>query len=136
MAGTLQHPLAAVGFVVIQLSLDAMPQGVSAGAVHETTITITEQTSSPGTGGGGGGGGGSSGPSPSLLDFEWNAYETVPDTNGRQVPRRFSGSAPSFDDGYPLVGTAILAERCTWSCERASEVFEAWNPWSEPARTT
>ena len=61
----------------VLLSLDAMPQGVSAGAVHETTITITEQTSSPGTGGGGGGGGGSSGPSPSLVDFEWNVKRDI-----------------------------------------------------------
>ena len=61
-------------------------------------------------------------------DTDWRfSYETVPDENGRQVPWRFSGSAPSFDDGYPLVGTAILAERCTWSCERASEAFEARN---------
>ena len=64
------------------------------------------------------------------------SYETVEDEHGRQVPGRFSGSAPSFGDGYPLVGTAILAERCTWSCERAREVFEARNPWSEPPCAT
>ena len=64
------------------------------------------------------------------------SYETVEDEHGRQVPGRFSGSAPSFGDGYPLVGTAILAERCTWSCARAREAFEARNPWSEPPCAT
>ena len=70
-------------------------------------------------------------------DVNWRfSYETAEDEHGRQVPWRFSGSAPSFGDGYPLVGTAILAERCTWSCERAFEVFEARNPWSELAQAT
>ena len=51
-------------------------------------------------------------------DTNWRfVHETVPDANGRQVPWRFSGSAPSFDNGYPRVGTA-------------------WNPWSEPAQAT
>ena len=39
------------------------------------------------------------------------SYETAEDEHGRQVPWRFSGSTPSFGDGYPLVGSAILAER-------------------------
>ena len=58
----------------VLLSLDAMPQGVSTGAIHEAMITITEQTSSLGLGGGGGG---SSGPSPSLVDFEWNVKRDI-----------------------------------------------------------
>ena len=40
-------------------------------------------------------------------------------------------STPSFREGYPLVGPAILAERCSWSCEHAREAFEAHDPWSE-----
>ena len=59
------------------------------------------------------------------------SYETVEDEHGRQVPWRFSGSARGFGNGYPLVGSAILAERCTWSCERAREAFEIHDPWSE-----
>ena len=70
------------------------------------------------------------------LQPEPHGVQTDEDEHGRQVPRRFSGSAPSFGNDYPLVASAILAERCTWSCERASEVFEAWNPGSEPAQPT
>ena len=59
----------------VLLSLDAIPQGVSRGAIPEAMITITEQDSSPGTGGGGGGG--SSGPTPSDIDFEWNVKHDI-----------------------------------------------------------
>ena len=45
-------------------------------------------------------------------DVNWRfSYETVEDEHGRQVPWRFSGSAPSFGDGYPLVGMTPIVRR-------------------------
>ena len=122
IAGALDIPLFIVpapGVPMVRPPLQPAPLGVQTDEDRALFAAVQAFSEAPGS------------------DVNWRfSYETAEDEHGRQVPWRFSGSTPSFGDGYPLVGSAILAERCTWSCERAREAFEVQNPWSEPANPT
>ena len=60
----------------VGLGFDALPEGVSSGAIDAVTVTIRDGARSTGgfVGGGGGGGGG---PSPSTIDFEWTVKHDI-----------------------------------------------------------
>ena len=61
----------------VVLGFDALPEGVSRGAIDAVTVTIKDGTRSTGGFVGGGGGGGRSGPSPSEVDFEWTVKRDI-----------------------------------------------------------
>ena len=60
-------------------------------------------------------------------ELEWFAqHETIEDDDGNVLWSRFRGSAPDLDGmAYPSIGTALLADSCTWSCARAAAALKA-----------
>ena len=64
-------------------------------------------------------------------DLEWFAeHETVEDEHRNVVWGRFRGSAPDLDTmANPAIGTALLADSCTWSCARAAAALKAQDGW-------
>ena len=63
--------------------------------------------------------------------LEWfSEHETVEDDDGNVVWARFRGSAPDLDGmAYPAIGTALLADSCTWSCARSAAALKAQDGW-------
>ena len=59
--------------------------------------------------------------------MEWFAeHEVVEDENGNVVWSRFRGSVPDLDNmAYPAIGTALVADSCTWTCARAAAALKA-----------
>ena len=59
-------------------------------------------------------------------ELEWFAQpEAVEDEHGNVVWARFRGSAPDLDGmAYPSIGTALVADSCTWSCARAAAALK------------
>ena len=64
-------------------------------------------------------------------ELEWFAeHETVEDDDGNVVWSRFRGSAPDLKSmSYPAIGTALVADSCTWSCARAAAALKAQDGW-------
>ena len=64
-------------------------------------------------------------------EMEWFAeHETVEDDDGNVVWSRFRGSAPHLEGiSYPAIGTALVADSCTWSCARATAALKAQGGW-------
>ena len=60
-------------------------------------------------------------------ELEWfSEHETVEDEHGNVVLGRFRGSAPDLASmAYPAIGTALVADSCTWSCARAAAALRA-----------
>ena len=60
-------------------------------------------------------------------EMEWFAeHEVVEDENGNVVWSRFRGSVPDLDNmAYPAIGTALVADSCTWTCARAAAALKA-----------
>ena len=60
-------------------------------------------------------------------ELEWFAeHETIEDDDGNVVWARFRGSPPDLDGMvYPAIGTALVADSCTWSCARAAAALKA-----------
>ena len=64
-------------------------------------------------------------------ELEWfSEHETVEDDDGNVLWARFRGSAPDLDGMvYPAIGTALLADSCTWNCARAAAALKAQDGW-------
>ena len=63
-------------------------------------------------------------------ELEWyGEHETIVDDDGRVVWSRFRGSPPDLDNqSYPTVGSALIADYCTWSCAEATAALDAQWP--------
>ena len=54
----------------------------------------------------------------------------IEDDDGNVGWSRFRGSTPDLDGMvYPAIGTALLADSCTWSCARAVAALKAQDGW-------
>ncbi|MYD98715.1 MAG: hypothetical protein F4X98_15205 [Gammaproteobacteria bacterium] len=60
-------------------------------------------------------------------ELEWFAeHETIEDDDGNVVWSRFRGSAPDLESmHYPAIGTALVADSCSWSCARSAAALKA-----------